>query len=162
MIVPYRKFQLINTVHIHNHQATKEYKTSISTSNNDPTDVITCIKASNHGLRYEYDYCREYSGGMYVIFTIVGLKIKVPDALAGALQNFAAVLLLSAVGSELLPTLLQAKGVEENVYATEGFLSRHGCFDCTDMAMATVPLIFKKILVPNNAVPRPPQLCCVG
>jgi len=56
-----------------------------------------------------------------LLFTIVGLKIKVPDALAGALQHFAAGLLLSAVGSELLPTLLNATGVEENVYATIGF-----------------------------------------
>jgi len=56
-----------------------------------------------------------------LLFTIVGLKIKVPDALEGALQHFAAGVLLSAVGSELLPTLLKAKGVEENVYATIGF-----------------------------------------
>jgi len=56
-----------------------------------------------------------------LLFTIVGLKIKVPDALAGALQHFAAGLLLSAVGSELLPVLLKAQGVQENVYATVGF-----------------------------------------
>jgi len=56
-----------------------------------------------------------------LLFTIVGLKIKVPDALAGALQHFAAGLLLSAVGSELLPVLLKAEGVQENVYATVGF-----------------------------------------
>lgn len=56
-----------------------------------------------------------------LLFTIIGLKIKVPDNITGALQHFAAGLLLSAVGSELLPTLLKANGIKENLYATVGF-----------------------------------------
>jgi zinc transporter ZupT len=56
-----------------------------------------------------------------LLFTIIGLKMKVSDNISGALQHFAAGLLLSAIGSELLPTLLNAKGFKENVYATIGF-----------------------------------------
>jgi len=56
-------------------------------------------------------------------FTLLGLHIKVPHDLAGALQHFAAGLLLSAVGTELLPTLLQASGFVENAGATIGFAS---------------------------------------
>jgi zinc transporter ZupT len=58
-----------------------------------------------------------------LVMTIVGLGIRVPDDIAGALQHFAAGLLLSAVGSELLPTLLNATGFRENLYATIGFFA---------------------------------------
>ena len=58
-----------------------------------------------------------------LLFTILGLGIKVPDNIAGALQHFAAGLLLAAIGSELLPVLLDAEGVVENVYATVGFFA---------------------------------------
>lgn len=61
-----------------------------------------------------------------LLFTVVGLNIKVPDDITGALQHFAAGLLLSAIGSELLPTLLQATGVRQNVYATVGFFAGMG------------------------------------
>lgn len=56
-------------------------------------------------------------------FTILGLGIKVPDNIAGALQHFAAGLLLSAIGTELLPILLDAEGFDENLYATIGFFA---------------------------------------
>lgn len=58
--------------------------------------------------------------------TILGLGIKVPDDIAGALQHFAAGILLSAVGSELLPTLLRASGWKENFCATLGFFAGMG------------------------------------
>ena len=61
-----------------------------------------------------------------LLFTIIGLKIKVSDNISGALQHFAAGLLLSAVGSELLPTLLNANGIKENLYATIGFFAGMG------------------------------------
>ena len=55
--------------------------------------------------------------------TVLGLGIKVPHDIAGALQHFAAGLLLSAIGCELLPVLLKASGFMENFYATIGFFS---------------------------------------
>ena len=61
-----------------------------------------------------------------LLMTIIGLKIKVSDNISGALQHFAAGLLLSAVGSELLPTLLNATGFQENLYATIGFFAGMG------------------------------------
>lgn len=55
--------------------------------------------------------------------TVAGLHVAVPDDVAGALQHFAAGLLLSAVGCELLPTLLDASGFRENLFATVGFFA---------------------------------------
>lgn len=59
-------------------------------------------------------------------FTVLGLGTKVPENLAGALQHFAAGLLLSAIGTELLPILLRASGFWENLGATIGFFSGMG------------------------------------
>lgn len=56
-----------------------------------------------------------------LLCTIVGLGIVVPKNIAGALQHFAAGVLLSAIGSELLPSLIEAEGVWGNFCATIGF-----------------------------------------
>lgn len=54
--------------------------------------------------------------------TVVGLGIKVPSDVAGALQHFAAGVLLSAISTELLPTLVAAQGFHENLGLTIGFV----------------------------------------
>lgn len=56
----------------------------------------------------------------------LGLVIEVLDSISRALQHFAAGLLLSAVGCELLPTLLDASGWRENLFATIGFTAGMG------------------------------------
>jgi len=59
--------------------------------------------------------------GCMLLFTIVGLGVKVPDALAGALQHFAAGILLCTIATELLPVMASAKGLAENIAAFIGF-----------------------------------------
>lgn len=61
--------------------------------------------------------------GCMLLFTIVGLGVKVPDALAGALQHFAAGILLCTIATELLPVMDSAKGIPENIAAFIGFFA---------------------------------------
>jgi zinc transporter ZupT len=55
------------------------------------------------------------------LFTLMGLGKEVPVNLAGALQHFAAGILLCTIGTELLPEMVNAQGVSENVAAGVGF-----------------------------------------
>jgi len=61
--------------------------------------------------------------GFMMVFTLVGLGITVPEQLAGALQHFAAGILLCTIGTELLPAMDTAEGSEENVAACVGFFA---------------------------------------
>jgi len=53
--------------------------------------------------------------------TYIGLGKEVPDDISGALQHFAAGVLLCTVGTELLPEIVNAKGWAENISAFIGF-----------------------------------------
>jgi zinc transporter ZupT len=66
------------------------------------------------------------------------LWIQIPYSLAGALQHFAAGVLLSTVGTELLPFLLQASGVYENVGLTIGFFGGMGLLVVLGMALPDI------------------------
>jgi len=59
------------------------------------------------------------AGGMF-LFSLIGLGVHVPTALSGALQHFAAGILLCTIGTELLPTM-QATGLVANVAIFCGF-----------------------------------------
>ena len=56
-----------------------------------------------------------------LLFTLVGLGKSIPSNIAGALQHFAAGILLCTIGAELLPEIIMAKGVIENLAMTLGF-----------------------------------------
>jgi len=58
-----------------------------------------------------------------LIFTLVGLKMKVPTKLVGALQHFAGGILLSTIALELLPEIVKAEGLMQNVASGVGFFS---------------------------------------
>jgi zinc transporter ZupT len=56
-----------------------------------------------------------------LLSTFLGLGIKMPSTMAGALQHFAAGILLCSIGTELLPELVKAEGFTENFAAGVGF-----------------------------------------
>lgn len=58
-----------------------------------------------------------------LLFTLVGLGVHCPETLAGALQHFAAGILLCTIGTELLPAMDLAEGTLENVAACGGFFA---------------------------------------
>ncbi|KAG7339435.1 rhodanese-like domain containing protein [Nitzschia inconspicua] len=58
-----------------------------------------------------------------LLCTLLGLSIRVPSIVAGALQHFAAGVLLSAIGTVLLPALTRANGFYENLGLTIGFIA---------------------------------------
>lgn len=53
--------------------------------------------------------------------TYIGLGKEVPEDMSGAMQHFAAGVLLCTVGTELLPQIVNAKGWAENTAAFIGF-----------------------------------------
>jgi len=55
------------------------------------------------------------------IFTVIGLKVKSSPVLVGALQHFAAGILLSTIAIELLPEMMNATGLQENLALGVGF-----------------------------------------
>ena len=61
-----------------------------------------------------------------LLCTLLGLQVRVPPMVAGALQHFAAGVLLSAIATELLPTLVEAKGFDANLGLTIGFVAGMG------------------------------------
>jgi len=61
--------------------------------------------------------------GFMFLFSLVGLGIHCPDTLAGALQHFAAGILLCTIGTELLPAMEVAEGLIPNVAAVAGFFT---------------------------------------
>ena len=58
-----------------------------------------------------------------LLFTLAGLNTEVSPSIAGALQHFAAGVLLCTVGTELLPAMVDAEGWHENAAAFIGFFS---------------------------------------
>jgi zinc transporter ZupT len=56
-----------------------------------------------------------------VVSTYIGLGVVVPEDVEGALQHFAAGVLLCTVGTELLPEMVKAEGLAENIAAMIGF-----------------------------------------
>ncbi|CAB9524207.1 expressed unknown protein [Seminavis robusta] len=66
-----------------------------------------------------------FLGGVPSLFmfvsTCIGLGREVPDDISGALQHFAAGVLLCTVGTELLPEIVDAEGWMENIAACIGF-----------------------------------------
>jgi len=58
---------------------------------------------------------------LMLLFTVIGLKIRTDPILVGALQHFAAGILLSTIAIELLPEMMNAKGLEENLASGVGF-----------------------------------------
>lgn len=61
--------------------------------------------------------------GFMFIFTLVGLGIHVPERVAGSLQHFAAGILLCTIGTELIPTMTGALGLNMNLACFIGFFS---------------------------------------
>jgi zinc transporter ZupT len=61
-----------------------------------------------------------------LLCTLLGFGIRVPSKVEGALQHFAAGVLLSAIATELVPTLTEAKGLYENLGLTIGFIAGMG------------------------------------
>eukprot|EP00928_Gymnodinium_smaydae_P008526 TRINITY_DN13102_c0_g3_i1.p1 TRINITY_DN13102_c0_g3~~TRINITY_DN13102_c0_g3_i1.p1 ORF type:complete len:326 (+),score=81.35 TRINITY_DN13102_c0_g3_i1:142-978(+) len=55
------------------------------------------------------------------VFSVLGLGVTPSKSVSGAMQHFAAGILLSAVAQELVPPMVAAKGVAENVAALVGF-----------------------------------------
>lgn len=53
--------------------------------------------------------------------TLVGLKLRTPPSVVGALQHFSAGILLTTVAKELLPEMVQAEGLTENLASGLGF-----------------------------------------
>jgi len=64
--------------------------------------------------------------GFMLVSTIAGLRIRVPETLAGALQHFAAGILLCTIGTELLPTMSDASGFYMNLACFFGFFAGVG------------------------------------
>lgn len=60
--------------------------------------------------------------GMNVV-TLAGLKVATPATVVGALQHFSAGILLTTVAKELLPEMVQATGLAENVASGVGFFA---------------------------------------
>jgi len=56
-------------------------------------------------------------------FSLVGLRFSPSQRFAGALQHFAAGILLSAVAQELVPPMVDANGFEENLAVCVSFMS---------------------------------------
>ena len=61
-----------------------------------------------------------------LLSTIAGLRIWVPETLAGALQHFAAGILLCTIGTELLPAMSDASGFYMNLACFFGFFAGVG------------------------------------
>lgn len=61
--------------------------------------------------------------GCMLLFTFIGLGIHVPELIAGALQHFAAGILLCTIGTELLPTMYNASGFNMNLSCFFGFFA---------------------------------------
>jgi len=59
--------------------------------------------------------------GAMLLLGLVGLGMTPPKSISGALQHFAAGILLSAVAQELVPPMVTAKGIQENAAAVIGF-----------------------------------------
>lgn len=79
--------------------------------------------------------------GMLVV-TGIGLRVKTPPAVVGALQHFAAGILLTTVAKELLPEMVQAEGLMENLASAFGFFAGVGV------------LILLGILLPEEELPE--------
>jgi ZIP family zinc transporter len=60
---------------------------------------------------------------LMLVFTIAGLRIKTSPVLVGALQHFAAGILLSTIAIELLPEMMNATGLQENLASGVGFFA---------------------------------------
>ena len=60
--------------------------------------------------------------GMNVV-TLAGLKVATPATVVGALQHFSAGILLTTVAKELLPEMVQATGLAENLASGVGFFA---------------------------------------
>lgn len=60
---------------------------------------------------------------LMLVFTIAGLRIKTSPVLVGALQHFAAGILLSTIAIELLPEMMNATGIQENLASGVGFFA---------------------------------------
>ena len=73
-----------------------------------------------------------------LLFTLVGLGKEVPPTIAGALQHFAAGVLLCTIVTELLPEMVSAEGVAQNVAAGVGFF------------LGVAVLILLGILIPEH------------
>lgn len=58
--------------------------------------------------------------------TLVGLRFATPAPVVGALQHFSAGILLTTVAKELLPEMVQASGVAENLASGVGFFAGVG------------------------------------
>lgn len=56
-----------------------------------------------------------------LFFTWIGLRVKIPKDLTGALQHFSAGILLCSIGTELLPDLVAVQGPIENLSVALGF-----------------------------------------
>jgi ZIP family zinc transporter len=59
--------------------------------------------------------------GFMLVFGIVGLHVSVNESITGALQHFAAGLLLCTIATELLPAMEAADGLASNVAVVLGF-----------------------------------------
>lgn len=57
------------------------------------------------------------------IFTLIGLGIHVPESITGALQHFAAGILLCTIGTELIPTMSGSSGFNMNLSCFLGFFT---------------------------------------
>lgn len=57
-----------------------------------------------------------------LLCTFLGLRVRIPKTVAGALQHFAAGVVLSAVATELMPALVEAHGPSQNIGLTIGFI----------------------------------------
>jgi len=64
--------------------------------------------------------------GCMFVCTIIGLGVHVSESIAGALQHFAAGILLCTIGTELLPTMDKAAGLEMNLACFFGFFAGVG------------------------------------
>ena len=62
-----------------------------------------------------------------LVCTLVGLGYEVPHNIAGALQHFAAGILICSIGIELLPAMEKASGFAEVFASGVGFFSKRIC-----------------------------------
>ena len=60
------------------------------------------------------------------VTTLVGLRVRTPPSVVGALQHFSAGILLTTVAKELLPEMVQAEGLLENLASGVGFFAGVG------------------------------------
>jgi zinc transporter ZupT len=63
--------------------------------------------------------------GMNLV-TVVGLQVPTPPRIVGALQHFSAGILLTTISKELLPEMVNAKGLWENLASGIGFFAGVG------------------------------------